>query len=363
MEKPFMNKIHFAIHDLNEKGGQDRSTLEIIRRLSVPLEIHAFTVSDEKLHPFFRPVWPNISRPVLIKIFYFYFVLWFRGKKIWHATGVSHFRSSVIHLQFLHKSWKRYRPVEDRTLFKRMYSEILELLNIAFENACFTNGKTYIAISQSVANDLAKDFGIQSNVHVVHHGVDTKKFTPLKNDVRKELGIAENEFVAIFAGSFARKGLEVLMQALAKGDFQFPLLVLGEGDRNYFEGLAKKYSLKNVRFLGKKENIQNYFQASDVFVLPTQYEPFGLVILEALACGLPVITTKLAGGAELITDSKEGFLLNDPMDADAIFHHLDFLLKNPEKRLAMAKDARKLAEANTWDHVAEKYQKILEKLL
>lgn len=354
-------KIHFAIHDLNETGGQDRSTLEILRRIKTPFCIHAYTLSDPKLVPYFEPVRPNLRRPVLLKILYFYFKLLFQGDKIWHATGVSHFRSNIIHLQFIHSSWEKQNshPFSLRGL----YSKTLALFNIWLEKICFTPEKTYIAISKQVANELKKEFGIEKNVEVIHHGVDVTKFSPGPSKIREELGISSEEICLLFVGSFERKGLECTLRALAKASVQCTLLILGEGNVPYYKNLADSLGLTNIRFLGKQPGVERYFQASDVFLLPTQYEPFGLVILEALACGLPVIASRCAGASELITHGQEGFLLEDPKDSEELAKNIRSIVMDGDLRKRMKVAARKVALENTWDHVAAKYDKVLSNFL
>ncbi len=354
-------KIHFAIHDLNETGGQDRSTLEILRRIQTPYEIHAFTVSDQKVGQKNCVVWPNIRRPVLIKILYYYLILLIRGNKIWHATGVSHFRSTIIHLQFIHSSWEK-QNTHPLTL-RGLYAKTLALLNIWLEKLCFQKGKTYIAISQKVADELREHFGITENVHIIHHGVDPEKFSPGPSSVRQDLGIAPNTPCFLFAGSFERKGLETVLEAFGKKSFSFPLLVLGEGNRQHYQAICDRYGLKNIHFLGKQKNIERFFRAADVFILPTQYEPFGLVILEALSCGIPVITSRCAGAAELIQDGKEGFLLDDPKNADVLAEKISILASQPQIRESMKLAAREVGMKNSWDHVAQKYDRVLQSAL
>ncbi|HKZ45180.1 MAG TPA: glycosyltransferase family 4 protein, partial [archaeon] len=93
---------------------------------------------------------------------------------------------------------------------------------------------------------------------------------------------------------------------------------------------------------------------------PTQYEPFGLVILEAMASGLPVVTTKLAGAAELIEDGKDGLLLDNPKSSDEIARKLNYLIENDAMRRKVGKNARKKAEKYTWKKTADEMLKVFE---
>jgi glycosyltransferase involved in cell wall biosynthesis len=371
-------EIHVAIHDLNQFGGQDRSTLEIWKRLAphVDLKIHAFTVGDPELLKHTSIVSPNFRRPVIWKAIYFYLVLLFRelraGRRFfWHTTGVSHIRSDVLHLQFLHKSWRACRTqAEGGGLLRRIYHDLLERFNIALENLCFREGKTYIAIAHCVARDLENHFGIRNNIHVVHHGVDPRLFSPLSpqekrnSPIRKNLGIGAEERVAVFVGSYQRKGLETCLRAIAgvdpalRKDFNF--VAVGDGDRERFEALARELGIENcVRIVGKQKGISAYFQMADLFLFPTQYEPFGLVILEALACGIPAIVSRCAGGSELMEEGRHGYLIENPVDHKEVAGLLARALRDPQALAKMGVEARALAERNSWDHVAEKYLKVL----
>lgn len=378
-----MKKIHFAIHDLNQSGGQDRSTLEILLRLVklFPIKIHAFTVTDERLRPFTSFVIPNLRKPVFLKIIYFYFVLLAReffslvnlrnDRWVWHATGASHLRSSFIHLQFIHASWRDHRKPSPESKLRFLYRETLEVFNILMEKLCFREGKTYMAISQSVANDLKKYYGIQKNVYVVHHGVDPKKFFPLvdktKSPVRNILKIPEDCVVGILVGSYERKGLEASIRAVSMAKescANFKLMAIGDGDIRYFNKLIDSLGLKeNVILVPKQSNILEYYQAADFFILPTQYEPFGLVITEALACGLPAIVSKCAGGAELLTHKEQGFLVNDPNNPAEISVYLKNILESKLQLVEMSKKARMLAEQRSWDQVAKEFENIFKKHL
>jgi glycosyltransferase involved in cell wall biosynthesis len=371
------NRLQVAIHDLNQQGGQDRSTLEILIRLrkKIPLTIHAFSVSEPALLSSSRLVRPNIRRPVLLKAIYFYLRLFLRGGGLWHATGVSHLRSRVVHLQFIHKAWRAKRTQRENSGFLRgLYQEFFELFNIALENLCFREGKTYIAISDSVARDLREQFGIEKNIHVVRHGVDPNLFRPLSGNekanspVRTRLGIGPGEKMALFVGSYERKGLETLVRALAllspeiRKDFK--LVAVGDGNQAYYSQLAESLGVqKHLLLVSKEKNIVPYFQAADLFVFPTLYEPFGLVILEAMACGLPAIVSRAAGGAELIREGESGLLIENPRDEKEVARKISSTLQSPGKLSEMAKSARSVAEARSWDRVAEEYEAVLTTLV
>jgi len=109
-----------------------------------------------------------------------------------------------------------------------------------------------------------------------------------------------------------------------------------------------------VTFVPHTHSVGEYYGASDVFVLPTLYEPLGLVIGEAMACGLPVIAAKVAGAADFIIDGVNGLLLDNPSNADDLAAKISLLLSDAWLREMMGKRARITAEKFLWDEVASR---------
>jgi glycosyltransferase involved in cell wall biosynthesis len=118
-----------------------------------------------------------------------------------------------------------------------------------------------------------------------------------------------------------------------------------------------------IIFTGFVKNINSYFAASDIFVFPTTYEPFGLVITEALASGLPVVTSKLAGASELITDGYDGMLLSNPKASREIAEKIILLVEDEKLRRVMGSNARKTAEKYSWGEVARRTLEVYKGLM
>ncbi len=106
-----------------------------------------------------------------------------------------------------------------------------------------------------------------------------------------------------------------------------------------------------------------YYAASDVLLLPSLYEPFGLSILEAMASGLPVLVSRDSGAAELINDGVDGLLINDPTDVAEISAKLGALLKDADLRTRLGKQARRAALQYPWDRVARETEEVYERVL
>lgn len=181
--------------------------------------------------------------------------------------------------------------------------------------------KAVICNSCMVRDDIARRFGVADDkLHVIHNGVDLDHFHPGLRDehrqrVRAALGIPAGVPVVLFVGSgFERKGLFPLLQAVATLS-GVHLLVVGK-DRQLEAARAQARQLgmsSRTHFLGGQSDVRPYYGAADVFALPTLYDPFPNAVLEALACGLPVLTSPTSGGAELI---KENFgAIVDPLDS------------------------------------------------
>ncbi|GAH97826.1 unnamed protein product, partial [marine sediment metagenome] len=209
------------------------------------------------------------------------------------------------------------------------------------------------------------------SIIVIPNGVDLKMFNPAnrplyRDRLRQKHGISRNDLVLMFAGSdWERKGVLYVIGALSllpRPDVK--LLVVGSGDAKFYGQLAE---LKRVReriiFVPHPDNLQEYYAASDVFVFPTIYEPFGLVIVEAMASGLPVITSRVAGAADLIIDGVNGLLLRAPSNVNDLAAKIELLLSNTELRKTMGEHARETAEKLSWDRVAQKTTDVYNRIL
>lgn len=256
---------------------------------------------------------------------------------------------------------KKRTPVQGlRWLDYRLYS----MMSAYMERRYYSDlpAKAVIAISRNVKQDLVDEFGIpEERIHVIPDGVDVERFHPrnrllYRDAVRRELELGPDDRVALFVGNaWERKGLRACIQAIrSHPESRLKLLVVGDGDPSSFieAGDGKEMS-RRVRFIGRRQNnVERYYAASDLLLFPTLYEPFGLVILEALASGLPVVTSASAGAAEHLTHGETALLLGDPLDAAELRSSLDALLEDPKLAVRLGSQGRLLAEEFTWDRIA-----------
>jgi UDP-glucose:(heptosyl)LPS alpha-1,3-glucosyltransferase len=172
-----------------------------------------------------------------------------------------------------------------------------------------------ICNSEMVRRDLLARYGGQpERVEVVHNGVDLERFSPARRAtdgaaVRAELGLAAADPLVLFVGSgFGRKGLDLLLQAFVAVREVAPrarvLVVGGNAQRPHYERMARELGLAGtVTFVGARRDVERCHAAADLFCLPTRYDPFANATLEALASGVPAITSDANGAAEVITES------------------------------------------------------------
>lgn len=208
--------------------------------------------------------------------------------------------------------------------------------------------------ARMVGEDVARRHGVPgSRIRLVYNGVDLDRFHPRKRagpgaGLRKSLGISEREVAVLFLGSgYARKGLDLVIEAFRMVARERPdarLLVAGrDGDEDRYRRAAEQAGIApSTRFLGPRADAEVCFAAADLYVLPTRYDPFANTTLEALATGLPVITSRDNGACEILEEGRSGSVL-PALDAATIGRALvDWC--DGDRLAAASAAARELAE-------------------
>jgi UDP-glucose:(heptosyl)LPS alpha-1,3-glucosyltransferase len=247
---------------------------------------------------------------------------------------------------------------------RRVYHAIV----LALERRLFAGTPRIVAIAARGQEEIERYYGVaRSHLSVVYNGVDLERFHPdhrprLRQVALREVGIPAAAFVALFVGSgFQRKGLATAVEALATmADRGAHLLVIGKDSPAPFERLAVRHGVgSRIRWLGPRPDTERWYAAADTVVLPSRYEPFGNVHLEALASGVPTVASNRAGGSELIKDGVNGYVV-DPLDAAAVARSLESICG--ADRQAMAAAARRSAEPFTHATQAERFARIYREL-
>jgi UDP-glucose:(heptosyl)LPS alpha-1,3-glucosyltransferase len=235
------------------------------------------------------------------------------------------------------------------------YLSVRHYLEIHFQNRLYAaetmrkapgGVRHVIAISEMVKADIINYYAYPADrISVVFNSVDLGLFHPRNREVyradkRAELGVGEDVILLLFAGNnFRLKGIETLLRALALLTAQFPnrdfrLLVAGRGRPGRYRRLMKKLGISaRVIFTGPLSPMEHYYAAADIYVHPTFYDSCSLTVLEALAAGLPAVTTRFNGAAQVIASQEGGMVIDDPANAHALASAVA-LYADPERRAA-----------------------------
>ena len=204
--------------------------------------------------------------------------------------------------------------------------------------------------------------GEPAKMHTIPCGVDLELFHPRDRESdRQALGLNPHQPVLLAVGRLERlKGFDILLEALAQLDDPRPLLLIAGGDaqsdgyRDELKAMARELGVdEDVRFIGSvpHDRLPVYYNAADVTVVPSYYESFGLVAVESMACGTPVVASRVGGLVSTMTDGVNGYLI--PWRCPEPFaEKLEVLLHNPELRANFSRAARRSVERFRWQTVA-----------
>jgi UDP-glucose:(heptosyl)LPS alpha-1,3-glucosyltransferase len=232
-----------------------------------------------------------------------------------------------------------------------------------------------IAVSNLVKEQLLQYHHVpRTRIHLIPNAIDptrlrVKQPGAIRCAFRNKIGLEPGALAGLFVGhNYKLKGLWPLLHALAERKHRQPgarpihLIVCGGGNtlaaRRLIDGLGLGAT---VHLVGFTPDIRGAFWSSDFFILPTYYDPCSLVVLEALACGLPVITTACNGASELMTDGREGFVITAPDARGELALALD-RMADDSIRMPMVAHASRLGQAHTFDEHAARLIKVFEEV-
>jgi UDP-glucose:(heptosyl)LPS alpha-1,3-glucosyltransferase len=232
---------------------------------------------------------------------------------------------------------------------------------LRLEHDYFANHRprAILCTSQREVDDLARLYRVPREIlHVVPNGFDGSLFSTERREqdraeMRQSIGADEDDVVLlIIANEWHRKGLGTLIEAVgALNDRRIRLDLVGVRSPDDYRPLAQRLGLaERMHWHGSSSNVSRFHAAADIFALPTTYEPFGLVIIEAMASGLPVVTSRLAGAATAIEHGVNGLLIDDPRDSARLSAELGRLL-DPDERERMGNAAASTVGAYEWREV------------
>ena len=269
------------------------------------------------------------------------------------------------HRVFLQKMSRR------RNLWRRLWYGLSPyhrcLLAVERRQMSDRGSRKIIAVCEQGKREIMEAYGVpEERVTVVHNGVDLERFHPRRRfeggkTVREKLEISPESAVVLFVGTgFRRKGLDRLLYLWNIEKFNDTCLVV-VGNDSRLSSYQKRWSRKNIIFVGPQAAVEDYYAAADLLVLPSLQEAFGNVALEALASGLPVITVAGVGALDEVDGDLSQAILVDPDDAVELSAKIFFFLDRARwSDWSMA--ARRAAERYSWDKYFVQLEKIIDEV-
>ena len=357
-----MKKIKFAIglRDFSKKkGGAERYLVDLCTRMAAEgYEVHVYAEHWDKGNPeiHFHQV-KTIPFPKSLRLLSFairatkemekanYDITLGAGNTIKADVLQPH---GGVHWAWFWRSLKAYdHPISWTIKFLGRILSPKQWISGYIEDAPYKGKKYYkiIAISDMVKQDMIRWYGIpEDRIAVVYNGIDIERFSPqnrqYREEIRKRHGIGD-EFVILFvSNNFRMKGLNHLIRALAdikeEDSTIFNCLVLGKDKRGPYIRLAKKLGVSDrIVFAGLTDEPEKYYGAVDLLVHPTFYDACSLTVLEALASGLPVVTTAFNGASGVVDHLKEGWVIRDPSNVSELKMAIQFFSKEDRRQCAL----------------------------
>jgi UDP-glucose:(heptosyl)LPS alpha-1,3-glucosyltransferase len=354
-------RIAFVVHDYNRHGGHSRYVAELARRYRHEHDVHVFTNTVDDPDPAgitFHHVraW-RANALASILSFVLPGTLAVRGRfDVVHAQGLCGLRHTLATAHFCQPAWYAALAGQGVKLNWRQQLSRRLIAGLEWKALCQPQTRRVIAVSQLVQRNLAEFYGRTTGVEVVYHGTDVERFHPANRDrhraaVRAAVGVSSDAILALYVGDL-KKGAAVAVRAVARSP-GVTLLIVSGSDVSAVRQLAGELGVgERVIFHPPTKQVEAVFAAADVFLFPTVYDSFGLVVTEAMATGLPVITSAAAGAAELITPGVDGFVTERPWDDVAVAAHLADLRDSLTLRERVGAAARRRVEPLTWDRTA-----------
>ena len=254
-----------------------------------------------------------------------------------------------------------------RTIHRKFYYRLI----MGLEGWIYRDSRNRLtAVSRQAARQLEEHFQ-RAGAAVIPNAVDAEKFRPAareqeRSSARRRLGFADADFVLLLIGNdWKNKGLDALLRAMAAGaDLPLRLQVVGGDDAAPYQSLLAQLGLRDrVRFADPCADVLPFYAAADAYAGPSLEDAFGLPVLEAMACGLPVITSARSGVSELIRDGVDGFVLEDGADATGLAQRIRQLCQDAGLCRRIGENAARTAQAHTWDRNAREIGQVLAEAL
>jgi UDP-glucose:(heptosyl)LPS alpha-1,3-glucosyltransferase len=268
-----------------------------------------------------------------------------------------------------HNTWIRKIRKRPLTLFDR------STVWVEKKGFCNNRLKMVMPVSSLVQEELLKKYDFLENKILINPpGVSLERFSVLdpkkcRQEILLRYGWTQKNIVILFVSmNFELKRLDLLLKGMAvaadrkKKNSNLKLLVVGKGDEKRFKRLARDIGISNqVKFVGVTREVEKYYMAADIFAMPSRFDTFGLVVLEAMAAGLPVIISKSVGARDLVKQDHNGFILSEEPSISEIATSLTSLLEL-DKRKLLGENGRRVARLHSWDKTADRVADLYRQL-
>jgi glycosyltransferase involved in cell wall biosynthesis len=388
---PFVDRGH----------GTERALAELLERLArdYQCEIHLYAQRVEDLSvakgkladssESGRIVWhqvPSIPGPHLVK-----FLGWMFANEFlrwWHrvfnrarfdltlSPGINCLTADVIivHAVFhrLNELAREKGAGDTRTtgFFREMHRRAYYALLKGLESRLYSNPKTALAAVSQRTADLLERYFQRSDVRVIPNGVDAREFSPSawaarRYEARRRWMLRDTDFVLLFVGNDWRvKGVPLVLEVMAQlAELPLQFLVVGNDDAHRFRETAKRFGvLDRCHWESPRRDVIEFYAAADTYVSPSREDSFALPVAEAMACGLPAITSVYAGVSASIHNSVDGFVLREPEDTQSLARIIERLYRDTAFRRSVGEAAARTARQWTWDRSAAQAWELIESL-
>ena len=381
-------RIAVVSPSIDKRHGTERRVAELISRLADQYELHIYSMRVEDID-LSRVIWHRIPRlpgPYLLT-----YLWWFIANHLWrrldrsrgivpdvvYSPGVNCLDADAVSVHILFKSFREslhnalklsQNSIVDwpRIIHRRLFYRLIATL----EPHVYGRADVCIAaVSNRIADDLRRFYGPLGEVSVIYNGIDLDCFSPerrarLRLASRNALSIRNDEFVLLLIGNdWRNKGLSCLLNAMAQvADPRLYALIVGSDNPAAFRHLITELRLEGrVQFCAPRADVEEYYAAADAYVGPSLNDAFAQPPVEAMACGLPVITSRKNGGSEIITHRRDGLILEDPTDSKGLADMIRDLIGDASLRNRLGAAAAETARRYTWERNAAQMRDFFEK--
>jgi glycosyltransferase involved in cell wall biosynthesis len=370
---PIPRQFTLVTHVVRRGDGQGRVNLEIVRRALEKgwnISIVATEVAEDVKRNA-RVRWLEVPVHGIPSDLLRHQVFAFRSARILakHRRGpllangwITYPAADVNACHFVHSSWIRSESHPGKLLggWKGLYQSFFTKLNAKLEIGAYNRSARVVAVSRQVEREL-RESGVRTELlQTIPNGVDCDEFRP-GTSMREEFGLPAGVTLGLFAGDIRspRKNLDAVLRSLVHVP-EVHLAVAGGIQGSPYPAISRDLGVSDrVHFLGMVSRMPDLMRSCDLFLFPSRYEACSLVMLEAMASGLPVVTPATTGGAELVP-SDGGFHLSSPEDLDGMVQFLKRTQDAPGILAEMSVRAREAAESLSWNVMADRYLDLLE---